>query len=81
VERGLALQGPTAEGRQSPWYAYFSYLAARAALLAGDRDRALGWLSDAERYHYLVTPAWLRVDPTWTAIRSDPRFTALTTAE
>ena len=81
VERGLALQGPTAETRQSLWYAYFSYMAARTALLTGDRNRALAWLSDARQYHYLATPAWLRVDPTWTALRGDPRFAALTTAE
>ncbi|MEP6731914.1 MAG: protein kinase [bacterium] len=81
VERGLALQGPTAEARQSLFYAYFSYVAARTALVAGDRDRALAWLSDARRYHYLVTPEWLRADPTWTAIRGDPRFAPLTTAQ
>ncbi len=81
VERGLALQAPTAETRQSLFYAYFSYVAARTALLAGDRNSAVAWLSDARRYHYLATPAWLRVDPTWTAIRGDPRFAALTNAE
>jgi hypothetical protein len=81
VKRGLALQGPTAEARQSLWYAYFSYIAARAALITGDRNQSLAWLADARKYSYLATPAWLRVDPTWTALRGDPRFAALTGAQ
>jgi hypothetical protein len=81
VERGLALQAPNAEVHRSFSYAYLSYVAARAALLAGDRTRALGWLSDALRYHYYATPPWLRVDPTWTALRGDPRFAALPTGK
>jgi serine/threonine-protein kinase len=78
VERGLALQGPTAEARQSSTYAYVVYVAARAALLAGDRDRALAWLAESRRSRYFATPAWLRVEPTWAPLRRDPRFAALT---
>ena len=75
--RGLALQGPTPAGRESINYAYFSYVAARAALLAGDRDRAFAWLAESRRAHYYVSPGWLRVEPTWAPLRSDPRFAAL----
>ena len=77
AERGLALQAPTAAGRESSNYAYFAYVAARTVLLAGDRERALTWLADARRAHYFASPAWLRVDPTWAPLRNDSRFAAL----
>ncbi len=75
--RGLLLQAPTAAGRESLNYAYLTYVAARTALLAGDRTRALGWLADARRAHYYASPAWLSAEPTWEPLRSDPRFAAL----
>jgi hypothetical protein len=61
-------------------YAYLAYVGARAALVAGDRDRALAWLADARRYHYYATPAWLGVEPSWTPLRGDPRFAAMVAA-
>lgn len=64
AERRLALQAPTPAGRESFNYAYFNYVAARTALLVGDRERALGWLAEARRALYFASPAWLRVDPT-----------------
>ncbi|HYW31235.1 MAG TPA: hypothetical protein VE869_06970, partial [Gemmatimonas sp.] len=75
--RGLALQAPTAEGRESRNYGYFAYVAARTALLAGDRDRALAWLAESRRAHYWAGPGWLRAEPTWAPLRGDPRFVAL----
>jgi serine/threonine-protein kinase len=80
VERGLALQAPTPQSRTVFNYAYLAYVGARAALVAGDRDRALAWLADARRYHYYATPAWLGVEPSWTPLRGDPRFAAMVAA-
>ena len=42
----------------------------------GDKDAAFAWLDKAfsERSHWLV---WLRLDPRWDSIRSDPRFEQL----
>ena len=42
----------------------------------GQRDTAFAWLNKAfdERSHWLV---WLRLDPRWKGLRSDPRFAAL----
>jgi tetratricopeptide (TPR) repeat protein len=77
AERGLALQAPTSKGRESTNYSYYTYVAARTALLAGDRERALAWLEEARRAHYFASPAWLRVEPTWAPLRSEPRFAAL----
>ena len=79
AERGLALLAPTAAGRESPLYSYLTYVAARTALVAGDRGRALARLAESRQAHYLASPAWLRVDPTWAPLRQDPRFVALLT--
>ncbi len=42
----------------------------------GDKNRAFAWLSKAveERTHWLV---WLKLDPRWDDLRSDPRFEQL----
>jgi DNA-binding winged helix-turn-helix (wHTH) protein/Flp pilus assembly protein TadD len=42
----------------------------------GQSDSAFAWLNKAfdERSHWLV---WLRLDPRWKGLRSDPRFAAL----
>jgi len=42
----------------------------------GDKDRAFEWLSKAvdERGQ---TVSWLKVNPLWDSVRSDPRFTDL----
>lgn len=42
----------------------------------GDSEQAFAWLEKAfaERSHWLV---WLRLDPRWKALRSDPRFAGL----
>lgn len=77
AERGIALQAPTAEARRGLFFGYLSYVAARTALLVGDRDRALRWLADSRRAHYFAGPAWLRAEPTWAPLRNDPRFRAL----
>jgi tetratricopeptide (TPR) repeat protein len=44
----------------------------------GDRDQAFAWLDKAfaDRSHWLV---WLKIDPRWDPIRSDPRFHDLVT--
>lgn len=62
AQRGSALQGPTPESRETDTYAYFNYVAAHAALLAGERERALAWLAEPRRAHYYAASAWLRVE-------------------
>jgi hypothetical protein len=75
--RGLALVRTDTSAIHSTLNAYLTYVSARTALLAGDRDKALELLGEALRLHYFVTPAWLKVDPTWNALRSDARFETL----
>lgn len=53
-----------------------AYAVALVHASLGQRDSAFAWLDRgvAERTHWLV---WLRRDPRWASIRSDPRFEAL----
>ena len=78
--RGLALARADTTARMSfNNNAYLTYLSARIALLAGDRNKSLELLSEAIQLRYFVTPAWLRIDPTWKSLRGDPRFEKLAT--
>jgi len=47
--------------------------------LAGDAEHAIPILKRLLQipYGYAITPAWLRLDPTWDQIRNDPRFQEL----
>jgi TolB-like protein len=60
-----------------PGYGYHWYMHARTALLAGDRTRAIELLRRVLRLPYFVTPAWLRIDPSWDALRGYPPFEEL----
>jgi serine/threonine-protein kinase len=78
--RGLTLARADTTARMSlNGNAYYTYVSARTALLAGDRDKALALLVEAFELRYFVTPAWLRIDPTWKSLRGDPRFEKLAT--
>jgi len=75
--RGLALARVDTSATFAVGNSYFTYVAARTALLAGNREQALEYLGEAVRLRYFVSPAWLRIDPTWKALRGDPRFEKL----
>ena len=49
----------------------------------GDADRAIPYLEQAlaTSYHHSITPALLRLDPTWDPIRNDPRIQKLAGAK
>jgi hypothetical protein len=57
--------------------AYLQHQRARVHLLLGDRDRALDQLEPLLRFPYYLSPGWLRIDPTFDALRGDPRFQRL----
>jgi eukaryotic-like serine/threonine-protein kinase len=78
--RGLALVRADTAARMSMPNAGSTYTAAWTALIAGDRDKALELLAESMRLGTYVTPAWLRIDPTWKSLRGDPRFEKLATA-
>jgi hypothetical protein len=78
--RGQAIARADTTARMSLNTVYGTYICARTALLTGDRDKALELLAETMRSSFFVTPAWLRIDPTWNWLRGDPRFEKLATA-
>ena len=71
-DRGLALA--LATGDQWSAIPYSHHLAARIDLLLGDRDAAIDEVRAILAKPYFISPAWLRIDPTWNPLRGDPRF-------
>ena len=55
--------------------AYYPYGVAESYMLLGDKDEALVWLDKA--YETRSGILFLKVDPYWKTIRSDPRYTDL----
>jgi serine/threonine-protein kinase len=74
AERGMSLQ-PV--GRNAYVGAYVQHQAARAYLLAGRPERAIELLEQLLRMPYYLSPAWLRIDPTFAPLRSHPEFERL----
>jgi tetratricopeptide (TPR) repeat protein len=56
-----------------------SYWAAAIPLELGDREKALSLLSNAVKDPVVVTRAFLRINPSWDALRGDARFETLVT--
>jgi serine/threonine-protein kinase len=72
--RGLALL-PLSEDKQIG--AYYQQLMARIYLMVGEPEKALDMLEPLLQIPYFLSPGWLRVDPTWAALRGNPRFERL----
>lgn len=77
IRKGLAMVSGSPGGPTTLSYAYFLYVGARAALIAGDREQALAWLRESLERRYYATPAWVRLDPSWAPLRGDARFEKL----
>jgi hypothetical protein len=50
-------------------------------MILGEKDKAIDLLEKLLKEPYFFTPAWLRIDPTWKALRGNPRFEKLTGAK
>ncbi len=74
-ERGLALAQAT--GDQYFHIPYTRHELARIYVVAGDHPHALDQLDALLAKPYVISPAWLTVDPTWASLRGDPRFERL----
>ncbi len=57
---------------------YDQQVLAQIYTVAGEPDKAIDRLQALLQVPSFLSPAFLRVDPTWTALRSNPRFAALT---
>jgi serine/threonine-protein kinase len=71
AERGLALAHARPEAISEP---YFDEIAVRIHLLLGEKSQALDGLEALARKPFYMNGAWLRIDPTFAALRGDPRF-------
>jgi serine/threonine-protein kinase len=57
--------------------AYDQHQLARIYILVGEPDKALDQLEPLLKIPYYLTPAWLKIDPTFDPLRKNPRFLKL----
>jgi len=76
-ERDQGLAGALATRDQWSTIPYSHHVAARIDLALGDRDAAIAELREILSKPYFISPAWLRIDPTWNPLRGDARFEKL----
>jgi serine/threonine-protein kinase len=74
AKRGVELGPVSADAEFAP---YYMHLLTRVYLLAGRKEAALDELEAIMKMPYYVTPAWLKIDPTFAPLHGDPRFERL----
>ena len=73
-ERGVALLPISKDGYTGP---YLQHQLARIYILVGEPDKAIDQLGPLLEVPYFLSPAWLKIDPTFDPLRSHPRFQQL----
>ena len=73
-DRGMALQKQRWTATNGP---YAQHQLARIYMLLGNRAKAMDLLEPLLRMPYYLSPAWLRIDPTFAPLRGDARFERL----
>jgi eukaryotic-like serine/threonine-protein kinase len=73
-ERGVALMPPERDAQTGT---YLLHQLARIYILTGEPDKAIDVLEKLLAMPYYLSPAWLRIDPQFDAIRKHPRFQKL----
>jgi tetratricopeptide (TPR) repeat protein len=77
-ERGLALLPVS---RDAFGGSYNQHQLLRIYLLVGEPNKALDQLESLLKMPYYLSPGWLKIDPTFDALRGNPRFERLIAAE
>jgi adenylate cyclase len=72
--RGLALQPPSLDQVNG---AYFQHQLARIYTVVGEQDKALDLIEPLMKMPYWLSSGWLRIDPNFAPLRSNPRFQRL----
>jgi eukaryotic-like serine/threonine-protein kinase len=73
-ERGVALLPAAKDAYLAP---YNQHQLVRIYLLVGEPEKALDQLELLLKQPYYLTPAWLKIDPTFDPLRKNPRFQKL----
>ncbi len=73
-ERAAALVAGLHDGYMGP---YIQHQLARIYVLAGEPDKAVDQLETLLKTPYFLSPGWLRIDPNFAPLRSNPRFQKL----
>jgi eukaryotic-like serine/threonine-protein kinase len=73
-ERAAAMAPPEKDAYVFP---YVQHQLVRIYLVAGEPEKALDHLEPLLKVAYYLTPAWLKIDPTFDPLRKNPRFQKL----
>ena len=73
-ERAVALKPITEDAYIGP---YYQHQLARIYILVGEPEKALDQLEPLLEIPYYLSPGWLRIDPNFDPLRTDPRFQRL----
>jgi len=73
-ERGAALVPTSRDATGGP---YFQHQLVRILLLVAEPEHALDRLKPLLATPYFLSPAWLRIDPTFAPFKENPRFERL----
>jgi serine/threonine-protein kinase len=73
-ERAVALTPIT---RDAYWGPYYQHQLARIYILVGEPEKALDRLEPLLEIPYYLSPGWLRIDPNFDPLRTNPRFQRL----
>ena len=73
-EKAVALQPITSDTYLGP---YIQHQLVRIYIEAGEPEKALDRLEPLLRMPYYLSPAWLRIDPAFDPLRTNPRFRKL----
>ncbi|HEU4719926.1 MAG TPA: protein kinase [Gemmatimonadaceae bacterium] len=77
-ERAIALAAKKTNATLQP---YLQHQLAKIHIAAGERAKAMSVLEPLLRGPYYMSPAWLRLDPTFAPLRGDERFERLASSQ